>query len=108
MEAAGCWEGVVCAAPTSGSAGIVPGCLYSLRKAGFTMGMRLGGQPLAYVPWVGVLWCMATGGYKVQEQVLPCVSTARCTSFDDVEGVSVTVLSFQQCRHLGFHLSFLS
>ena len=29
-------RGIVCAAPTAGSAGIVPGCLYSLAKQGFT------------------------------------------------------------------------
>jgi L-serine dehydratase len=30
-------RGVVCAAPTAGSAGIIPGCLYSLKQAGHPM-----------------------------------------------------------------------
>merc|ERR1712098_682758 len=36
MECAGCWDGPLCAAPTSGSAGTVPGCLYSLSEHGFS------------------------------------------------------------------------
>lgn len=78
-------RGVVCAAPTAGSAGIVPGCLHALRQLGATESEL--GNSLKVMALIGALFAVRgsyaaeTGGCSVETGTSAAMAAAGITHY---------------------------